>query len=45
MACTPQPPPNRHTYTKNKGFEVLAQLAGQGPYEFGSEAARARPYR
>ncbi|KAI8475050.1 MAG: Fms-interacting protein-domain-containing protein [Monoraphidium minutum] len=28
-----------------EGYEVLAQLAGPGPYEFGTAAARARPYR
>ncbi|GBF92823.1 hypothetical protein Rsub_05442 [Raphidocelis subcapitata] len=28
-----------------EGFELLAQLAGPGPYAFGSAAAPARPYR
>ena len=28
-----------------QGFEGLAQLAGVGPYLFGSPAATARPYR
>ena len=28
-----------------EGLEAVARLAGRGPYEFGSEAARARPYR
>ncbi|KAI8471412.1 MAG: THO complex, subunit 5 [Monoraphidium minutum] len=28
-----------------EGYEVLAQLAGPGPYKFGTDAARARPYR